>query len=200
LPDQAFAFEELHAVARPRPGNARAQAESIVLAAQAEADRIRDEARETGYREGLEVGRAEALAALEPAAAALADALAAVRSREGELADAIEAEACRFALAAAERIVAGTIEAQPERVLDIVRGALRAMVERERVTIQLNPADLELVRGAIGELAATGGTGHIDVQEERRVARGSAVLRTTVGEIDARVEAKLERLRAAIGA
>ena len=199
MPDQAFAFDQLNAVAPPRPGNARADARSIVLAAEAEADRIREAARDAGYRDGYDAGRAEALAALEPAATALADALVAARSRQAELADAIEADACRFALAAAERVVAGTIAAQPERVLDVVRGGLRAMVDRERVTIQLNPADLELVREALTELAAIGGTEHIDVQEERRVGRGSAVLRTSVGEIDARVEAKFERLRAAVG-
>jgi flagellar assembly protein FliH len=199
LPDQAFAFEELHAVAQPRTGNVRVEARSILEAAQAEADRIRDEARDAGYREGYEAGRAAALAKLQPATQALAEALGAARARQAELADDIEAEACRFALAAAERIVAGALEAQPDRVLDIVRGGLRAMVERERVTIQLNPADIDLVRGALTELAAIAGVEHVDVQEERRVARGSAIVRTSVGEIDARVEAKLERLRAAVG-
>jgi flagellar assembly protein FliH len=195
----AFAFEQLapQAAAAPAgPGALRARAEAIVDAAEAQAEAIRDEARRSGYEDGFAAGRAQALEGIDSAASALAQALAAVEASAAELADRIEGEACRFALAAAERIVAGTLDAQPERVLDVVRGALRTLLERERITILLNRDDLDLVRAGFAELAALGGIDHIDVQEERRVARGGAVVRTAVGDVDARIEAKLDRLRA----
>ena len=40
----------------------------------------------------------------------------------------------------------GAIAVEPERVVDVVRGALRRLVERERVTVLVHPDDLELVR------------------------------------------------------
>ena len=84
-------------------------------------------------------------------------------------------------------------------MLDVVRGALRAVVERERLVIQVNPEDLEIVREGIDELRGSlGGIGHIDVQEERRVQRGGALIRTSVGEIDANIRAKLDRAREAV--
>jgi flagellar biosynthesis/type III secretory pathway protein FliH len=99
----------------------------------------------------------------------------------------------------AEKVVAAAIEVQPERVLDVVRGALRAIVERERITILVNPEDLDLVRAATSELGGSlGGFEHIDVQEERRVQRGGALVRTSVGEIDARIQTKLDRAREAV--
>jgi flagellar biosynthesis/type III secretory pathway protein FliH len=52
--------------------------------------------------------------------------------------------------------------------------------------------------------AALGGIEHCEVQAERRVGRGGAVVRTPDGDVDARAEAKLERARevveAALGA
>ena len=72
--------------------------------------------------------------------------------------------------------MAGAIEVEPERVLDVIRGALRAIVERESVVLQVNPDDLELVREWLTRSPASlGGIEHVEVQEERRVERGGAL-------------------------
>ena len=48
----------------------------------------------------------------------------------------------------------------------------------------------EAVDGLVRQL---GGIEHIEVQEERRVQRGGAIVRSTAGEIDARVQTKLDK-------
>ena len=48
----------------------------------------------------------------------------------------------------------------------------------------------EAVDGLVRQL---GGIEHLEVQEERRVQRGGAMVRSTTGEIDARIQTKLER-------
>ena len=99
-----------------------------------------------------------------------------------------------LAMHMAEKVVAGAIAAEPERLLDVVRGALRTIVERERVVVLVHPDDLGLMRDGMAELTGSlGGMEHLEVQEERRVGRGGAILRTSFGEVDARVETKLER-------
>ena len=81
-------------------------------------------------------------------------------------------------------------------MVEAVRGALRGLVERERVTVLVHPDDLDLVRGAMGDLiSALGGIEHCEVQAERRVARGGAVVRTPEGDVDARLDTKLQRAR-----
>jgi flagellar assembly protein FliH len=91
-------------------------------------------------------------------------------------------------------VLAGALAVEPERVLDSVRGALRGIVERERIIVLVNPADLDIVTGAIEELKASlGGIESCLVEAERRVGRGGCIVRTPVGDIDARVETKLER-------
>jgi flagellar assembly protein FliH len=77
-----------------------------------------------------------------------------------------------------------------------VRGALRRLAERRRVVVLVNPDDLEVVRAAAeGFAAELGGIEHCDVQAERRVERGGAVVQTDEGQIDACVETQLARAR-----
>ena len=81
-------------------------------------------------------------------------------------------------------------------MIESVQGALRGIVERERVTVLVNPDDLEIVREAIEDVRASlGGIEHCVVEAERRVSRGGCIVRTTTGDVDARVETKLERAR-----
>jgi flagellar biosynthesis/type III secretory pathway protein FliH len=200
----AFDFEQLAPAPRqhmPSMAEAGSRAQAIIAAAEADAERIRTVARQQGYAEGFEAGRAEAHADLEPGFAALSDAVERLREQRAAAADAVEAQAAELAVRVAEKVVAGALAVEPERVLDVVRGALRAIVERERIVILVNPDDLALVREGMGEIAGQlGGIEHVDVQEERRVARGGTVVRTTIGEVDARISTKLDRARAAVEA
>ncbi|MGE4428154.1 MAG: FliH/SctL family protein [Solirubrobacteraceae bacterium] len=186
-----FAFPALQ---RPeRPPTVR-DLDRLLGDARAEADAIRAQAREAGWAEGHAAGRAEALTAVEPAVRALTEALQEASVAGALLADALEHEAVELALMTAEKVVAASVRANPERVLDVVRGALRGIVDRRRITILVNPADLPLLRDAIGTLREElGGVEQCDVQAERRVGRGGALVRTTEGEVDARLEAKLDR-------
>ena len=114
---------------------------------------------------------------------------------------ALERRAVELGLALAAKVLAGAIEAEPERVVEAVRGALRGIVERERIIVLVNPDDLDIVREAMDEVRASlGGIEHCEVQAERRVGRGGCVVRTPVGDVDARVETKLERAREVVAA
>ena len=186
----AYAFEQLDAPPPPR------EPEDPIAAAHAAADRIREEARAAGHAEGVATARAIAEAQLRPALQALSEAVAQVEAVRDASAAAVERDAIELALQLAEKIVAGAIEVAPERVLAVVRGALRRLVERRRVTILVSPEDLELVREATGGfITGLGGIEHCEVQAERRVLRGGAIVRTEEGQIDATVETQLERAR-----
>jgi flagellar assembly protein FliH len=201
--DAAFDFEQLAPPPRrerpPTMDEAHRRAEAIIAQAHSEANAIREQARREGFAEGLVAGRAELRELGEPAVQALASAVDAVRAFEAQAADSVEQHAVTLAVEIAEKVVAGAIEVEPERVLDVVRGALRAVVDRERLVIQVNPEDLDIVREGLDELrGALGGIEHIDVQEERRVQRGGALIRTSVGEVDANIRTKLDRAREAV--
>jgi flagellar assembly protein FliH len=170
---------------------------TAVADAHAEADAIRALA----HAEGLAAGREAAIAEVVPAATALEQAARALHETAAANAERLEAQAVDLALFLAEKIVGAAIEADPALVVEAVRGALRGIVERERVTVLVNPDDLELVRGAMaGVIATLGGIEHCEVQAERRVARGGAVVRTPDGDVDARLDVKLQRAREVVDA
>jgi flagellar assembly protein FliH len=168
------------------------EARDLVARAREEADRIRAEAQ----AEGRELGRQEAFAAAAPAAEALAEAARQVAATTAELAERTELAAVELALGIAEQALGAALAVDPERVVDVVRGALRRLVERERVLLLVHPDDLDIVRARVDELVGSlGGIEHCEVQAERRVPRGGAIVRTGEGEVDATLATKLARAR-----
>jgi flagellar biosynthesis/type III secretory pathway protein FliH len=155
-----------------------------------------DAIRAEGFNDGYAAGAADARAAFEPAAAALQAAAAELQLLRADVAERSERAAVELALAVAEKVLQGAVAVEPERVVDAVRGALRRLVERDRVLILVHPEDLDVVREHAGGLVAElGGIEHCGVEADRRVGRGGAIVRTAEGEVDATLETKLGRAR-----
>lgn len=192
--DQAvrFAFQQLEPSAPPDPS---APGRLIELAHE-EAEQIRRRAHEDGFQAGRAEGVEQGAAAARAAAQALGAALAQIAQTAEEMTRALERDAVDLSLALASKVVAGALDAQPERVLDVIRGALRHIADRRRIAVLVDPDDLELVTEAIGSLSAqAGGIEICDVQSDRRVGRGGAIVRTAEGEVDACIATQLERAR-----
>jgi flagellar assembly protein FliH len=161
--------------------------------AASEGERLLDRARAQGYAEGHEKGLRDGLDDTTAAAQAFTEALRGVNELQAQIAQQVERDAVELALALSAKILAGALELEPERVLDVVRGALRRVAQRRHVTVLVNPDDLELVGNALAELQLQAGTERCDIQADRRVHRGGALVRTTEGEVDATVETQLQR-------
>jgi len=191
-PAVGYAFEQLEPSAAP-PRDAYAR---MIAHATAEAQRMREQAHAEGHAEGRAQGHADGLAEMSSAALALGEALAGVRSLREQTAEEVERDAVELALALSAKILAGALRAQPERVIDVVRGALRRVADRRQIAVLVNPCDLERVTAAIAELKAqAGGIELCEVQADRRVPAGGAIVRTADGEVDASVTTQLERAR-----
>jgi flagellar assembly protein FliH len=155
-----------------------------------------DAVREQAFEEGFAAGVAHAQSQLDGPASALAAAADQLQALRTDAAASVEADAVDLALRIAEQALGAAIAADPELVVEAVRGALRRLVERDRVLILVNPDDLELVRDHVGRLVGElGGIEHCEVQAERRVRPGGAIVRTSEGEVDATLETKLARAR-----
>lgn len=191
----SYDFEQLEPSAPP-PHDLPAR---MLAAATAEAEQIRELARSEGHAEGLAAGREDSRAEMAAAVAALAEALAGVQEMRIETATAVEHDAIELGLALAAKILAGALQARPELVVEVVQGALRRSSDRRRITVVINPADLESVTSALGELESrASGLESCDLQADPRVARGGAIVRTAEGEVDAGVDTQLERAREVI--
>jgi len=177
----------------PPPRDAAAR---LLAQAAGEADAIREQARAEGYAEGCAAGHEEGRAAVAACAEALQQALAGVAALREEVAEAVERDAIELAIALAGKILAGSLQARPELVVEIVQGALRRVAGQRTISVLLNPADIDRVSSALGELRAQTGSGDVcDLQPDQRVEVGGALVRTAEGEVDVRVATQLERAR-----
>lgn len=184
----SYDFEQLEPAARPP----RDAAERMLAVAR----RINEQARADGHAEGRAAGELQARAALQSAASALGEALRALEAMRGELAEAVERDAVELSLALAGKILAGSLQARPELVVEVVQGALRRVSGQRNITVLVNPADLEMVTAAIGDLQSqANGLELCDMQPDQRVHAGSVIVRTAEGEVDAGIETQLERAR-----
>ncbi|HTU80441.1 MAG TPA: FliH/SctL family protein [Solirubrobacteraceae bacterium] len=192
----SYAFEQLEPSAPP-PRDAGAR---MLAQASAAAEAIRERARAEGHAAGLAAGHEQGAAEIAAASAALAQAARGIEELGEQAMRALETDAIELALALAAKILAGALQARPELVVEVVQGALRRIADRRRITVLVNPADLEHVRAAVGQITSRGsGVELCEVLSEERVLAGSAVVRTAEGEVDASVHTQLERAREVAG-
>jgi len=188
----SYDFEQLEP-SEPPPRDAAARE---LAAARIEAEQIRARAHAEGLAagraEGLEQGRVEAASAAE----ALREALRGVGELRDQLAESLERDAIDLALALSGKIVLATLQLRPELVVEVVQGALRRVAGQRTISIVVNPADLEAVSGALGDLQGqSAAVEHWDLQPDPRIPSGGALVRTAEGEVDATIQTQLERAR-----
>ena len=187
-----YAFRQLDAAAADASGGIA----DVLSAVRAEAEQIRAQAWAAGEAEGRAAGLAAARNDAQPAVAALGASIDAIANLRAQVVAELEQDAIELALRLTEQILAGVVSVQPERVLDVARNALRHLTDRRRVTLVVNPEDLELVSECVSQLQSElGGIEHLGVQSDRRVVRGGAIAHTDVGDIDAGLDVQMAKAR-----
>ncbi len=176
---------------------ARAEAEALLAGAAARVDAALAAAHEEGFRAGVAEGQAQ-LAAAAAAVAGIAEGMEARAARLQE--DAVR-EATALAVEVAARILRAELAARPERVADVVRGAIRRAADRSALVARVSPADLAACRAAAPAIMEQmGGIARLEVVDDPRVSPGSSLLETAAGDVDATVESQLARILEALAA
>jgi type III secretion protein L len=159
---------------------AQREAEAILEEATRRGDETVEAARERGYRQGL----AQWDAALRVAEQA-----------SQTLHEKHEAELVRLAVKIAEKIIGEELRTRPETIVSIVRECLRTVRHEQRLVIQVNPSESDLVERMAKRLReAVGLDRQIQIVADRNVAAGGCIVESEMGVIDARLETQLGRL------
>lgn len=188
----SYAFEQLE----PSPPPPRDAGARLLARATADAREIRERAQAEGFQAGRQAGLEQGVAEIAEAAAVFTAAARGLRELRDELSADLEQGAIELALMLSGKILAGALEGRPELVVDVVQGALRRIADRRRISVLVNPGDLERVREALATITSQGsGIELCEVISEERVPLGGAIVRTSAGEIDASVHTQLERAR-----
>ena len=170
---------DAHAVAAKLVEDARAQAKAIVAEAAANATAIAEQvARETREKEIARV-----------AAEVIVERAGAERRAEKELDRTIE-----IAVLLAERLVGEAIAVEPARIAALARHALEETRGARQMRIEASAGDV----AALQEVLAALGEGVATIEVSPDLARGSLVVHTELGRVDARLAPQLGRLAAAL--
>jgi flagellar assembly protein FliH len=106
-----------------------------------------------------------------------------------------EPELVRLAVGIAERVLHQQIALDRGVVVEMAKVAIARLVEKESVTVRVNPGDLERMREHRDELLDSGEIKNFRVVEDQRVDRGGVVVETDGGTIDARISTQLNEAK-----
>jgi flagellar biosynthesis/type III secretory pathway protein FliH len=153
-----------------------------IMDAHAEAERIREAARNEAARE-----------AREDEVARLAAGFLALRHADEQRAERDLDRAVELAKILAERLVGEGLKIEPERIAGLAANALAETRGARNVRIDANPEDVAPLREAlvaVGHAATVGA--------DPALPRGSLVVHTDLGTIDAQLRPQLDRLAKAL--
>ena len=195
----SFGDDRPSAVAR-RPAAAAAEP-VVLLPSDEELAAIREQARAVGHEEGHGAGYADGLAIGRAEAARELDHLQSIALEFGQALAAadetIAADVLDLALHLAKSMLRNALEVKPELVIPVVREAIEYLpVLQQPAVLMLNPADMPIVREAIGEELDKGGW---RVVQDATIARGGCKVDTATNQIDAQMATRWERLTHSLG-
>lgn len=205
-PEPDIDFEAIAAQAQDVLDNAMRSADEIVAqaherAAEIAADAQRaavaasDEARRAGREAGYAAGVDEANAAMVSMIDTLRELVESVRNERHALLRTAEPELVRLAVGIAERVLHQQIALDHGVVVEMAKAAIARIVDRENITVRVNPVDVERMREHRDELLALGDVKTMRVIEDQRVDRGGVILETDGGNVDAKISTQLSEVR-----
>jgi flagellar assembly protein FliH len=175
--------------------DAHDRARALVEDAAARADTIVQTARAKGHDEGYDAGRAEADREMNDMLVTMRGLLEMARVERNKLIEEAEPQLVKLALGIAERVLHQQVALDRGVVIEMAKTAIARLIERDTVTVRVNPADLERMRQHREDLMAIGDIANLRVVEDQRVDRGGVVMDTAAGTIDARIGTQLEEAR-----
>jgi flagellar biosynthesis/type III secretory pathway protein FliH len=156
---------------------AEERARSLLAAAEASARALREQARDEGRKEG---------------AASLAAAWVKLRTEQAAKDERDLDRTTELARVMAERLVGEALELDPAKVRSIARQVLATARHSRRVVLSAHPADAAALRADLGALGLEESAIEIHVDGAR--PRGSLLVETDLGTLDADLTLQLDRL------
>ncbi len=187
--------------------HAAEESRAIVMEAQRQAERIREEAyraaHESGYEEGkaagLEAGRAEMQRERDAYRTDLGALVEQIESERRRIWEEAEPQIMAFVLEIAHKVIKDEAKINRDIALSVIRNALRRVVDTENIRIRVNAADLETVRAAREEIVSLlDGARHVEIIDDRRIGPGGSVVETNAGTIDSTLDTQLHEIAIAL--
>jgi flagellar biosynthesis/type III secretory pathway protein FliH len=175
--------------------DAGSRAKTLVEEAIAQAGAVTEVARNSGFEAGREAGRNAADQEMNEMLVTMRGLIDMARAERHKIIQAAEPEIVKLAMGIAERVVHKQVTLDRDVVVEMTKAAIARLLEREVVTVRVNPADLERIREHRDEMLAMGDVKHMRIIEDQRVDLGGVVVETDSGAVDAKIATQLEEAR-----
>ncbi|MEW6729824.1 MAG: FliH/SctL family protein [Acidobacteriota bacterium] len=137
-----------------------------------------EEAREEGYKEGF---------------AKVNEIIYDLTEKKREVLSQAEADMIRLSIRVAARIIGRELRQHPDTIADIVTQAIQTVRNQTKITIRVNPDDIEhLVKSREQLLNRVGQSKIIDFQSDAKVQPGGCIIESEAGVVNAQLKTQLE--------
>jgi len=171
------------------------QAEELVKQAEQKALRICREAEVQGFQEGLKRGEEQVAVQV----ASLAEMLSGFVSLKKDLLRRYEAQLLDLAMVIARKIVHQELSQNPEVIATIAGETIREMPAKGPITLRVHPDDYQVLNDKLPALQAEfEQLEQIQLVASEGLDRGSCILETPVGQVDAGLNTRFAEIRDAL--
>jgi len=171
------------------------RAANMIRDAATRADAALEEAQAKGHAAGFAEGTAAADREMSDMMATMRNIVDVARAERHKLMENAEPELVRLAVGIAERVLHQQIALDRGVVVEMAHVAIARLVDRESVTVRVNPSDVERMREHRDEFLNAGDIKNFRVIEDQRVDRGGVVVETDGGTIDARISTQVNEAK-----
>ncbi len=175
-----------------RRGYRRIDDRNLISRAQEEADSIKETAAKEGYRAGLEQAEND----ISLLRAKIADFVSAKK----EVFEYIAPDILEISVDIARKIIKKEVEQNPQVILDSIVDVMRTLSKEEpRITVKLNPLQVDLVKTELPEyISSMGIEAKINVVGDESIEEGGCILNTNNGIVDASLDTQLQIVKEAL--
>ena len=175
-----------------RRGFRRVEDRNLVSRAREEADAIRDSALKEGYQAGLDQAQADI--------DELKNSLGQFMNAKQEVFEYIAPDILEISVDIAKKIIKKEIEQDPQVLFNTIVDVLKTLSKEEtKVTLRVNPAEVNQTKQAVPDLINTAGIDtKVVVLADETVTEGGCQVTTTNGIVDATLETRIEVVKKAL--
>jgi flagellar assembly protein FliH len=164
-------------------------------------DEIKESAFQKGFLEGKRVGFETGSKKAEAVIEGLQQTLEQLQNIRTEIHQEIEKEVTHLALSIAKKIVCHEIKTTQETVACVAREALARVDNPGKITIKLNPDDLQFIKDTHSQFSRfLQNFDDIRLEAEDSILSGGCLIETDRGNIDARIDKQFEAIEEAFQA
>lgn len=177
---------------------ANAEAQRILDYAQNEKEAIHANAYEEGYREGLNNGYSDGMSQAENMIQEAADIKNSLDERSNQMYRAAELELMTMVLDIAQKVIGEELKLNPEVVISLIKQALAKTAFKSKLAIRVAEQDYEYVNNNKDRIVMlTEGINDLEICCDKALPKGSCIVETESGEINAGVSVQMNELQRA---